>query len=435
MSKLFLIAALLGPAIALAADVHAKPDQVVLGRDHRVEIVVSQPEVIGSASAGRLSEPVARSGETDFVWTPPESGSPRTAVLLFWAQAADRADVSVLRIPMAGRTELGIDTEPNAEVRVTIAGNTFGPRRANGAGKVRVPVEVPPGAKSASVAAESHGRVKERQVPLELPPDVGFALAAGPEPLARDERGWALVVAGDPAGRVPDLHAKGAEVSSEGGGAARAEYSLHPTPGATKVELSATRRNERHHFALSITAHPAPKPHVETARAARPFGFDAFAQVGGFLSSGANDGYAIAIGAGLGPFLDGHLFAELSVGLRHTGYTRALPGIGTLHSSVSGFPIELSGRAPLIALGPVQLEARAGGGLVPFHHAISSDFEPGFSESGLGWELFGAVDASLPLGRFTPFFEIAAAVAPIHTDRLDASLGGVRFLLGGRFAP
>lgn len=72
------------------------------------------------------------------------------AVILVVFRTEDRAGFA--RVHVWKKASLEIDTEPGAQVRVEIAGQTFGPVRAAGR-QATVEVEIPPGAESARVIA------------------------------------------------------------------------------------------------------------------------------------------------------------------------------------------------------------------------------------------------------------------------------------------
>lgn len=73
------------------------------------------------------------------------------AVILVVFRTDDRA--GAVRVQVWKKASLEIDTEPGAQVRVEIAGQTFGPVRAVGR-QATVEVEIPPGAEAARVIAQ-----------------------------------------------------------------------------------------------------------------------------------------------------------------------------------------------------------------------------------------------------------------------------------------
>src|SRR5262245_55174398 len=123
-------------AMAAAPEVTFQPNQVVLGADAKVEVEVRSqdlPHLRSYASTGTLSpRQDAGPGVVRFTWTPPEVRYPHMAILLFWSERGTAVpELTVARIPLLGRTELTVKTEPRAEVHVEIGDRTFGPRRAD----------------------------------------------------------------------------------------------------------------------------------------------------------------------------------------------------------------------------------------------------------------------------------------------------------------
>jgi len=81
------------------------------------------------------------------------------------------------------------------------------------------------------------------------------------------------------------------------------------------------------------------------------------------------------------------------------------------------------------------LYGRAGGGLLPFRHQLSSDFQEDLKESKLGAMGFLSFQGAYRLGRWSALAEVRGAWAPARTPSLDAQLGGLSGLLGMRFEP
>jgi hypothetical protein len=135
-----------------------------------------------------------------YVSLPPLRGP---AVLLVLVEGEGYA--GSLRIAVWKAANLDISTEPGAQVRVEIAGQTFGPVRAAGR-TATVPVEIPPGADKATVVArDAAGNETTRQIDL---PNHPFPRALIVPPattiLADDEQTLpVLVVATDDWGGIP----------------------------------------------------------------------------------------------------------------------------------------------------------------------------------------------------------------------------------------
>ncbi|MFP2908954.1 hypothetical protein ACLESD_28715, partial [Pyxidicoccus sp. 3LFB2] len=165
MRPLPLLLLLLAAPLTLAAPpgvtVSWTPERVVLGQDSRVALEVRVPAgsgpVRGAASSGTLTHPRVEGGEVRvFEWTPPPVRHPLVAVLAFWVEdgqppASSGSEVGIVRIPLLGKTQLDVSTDAGASVVVEVDGRRFGPVTADDRGRARVPVEVPPGVRSASV--------------------------------------------------------------------------------------------------------------------------------------------------------------------------------------------------------------------------------------------------------------------------------------------
>lgn len=410
--------------------VKAQPEEAVLGRDHQVRLELSDVE----RPAWKVSEgEIETVDATHLVWRLPDSGSPRTALLLLWDAADSRPDPTVLRIPLLGRTDLEIETEPRAKVMVEIAGRSFGPRTASTGGTVKVPVQVPPGVETATVRAEANGRTTARKVDLGLPPDVHLLAALTPHPIAPSGEGW-LMAAGQPplsAGKV-ELEAIGADVSPERRGDPLL-YEVDPRPNAQEVVVSAAVKGHPETKAMTAVAIQAPVAQGTCPSSAPPT-FHLGANVGGFLGTGAAKGFELSVLAGVTwPALP-RWSLELEVGWRHTGFTQEVEPLGTLHSRINVLPILATARFLALTHGPWRVAVRAGLGVAPYEHRLSSTFEAPFREGGTTWEALAQAEGAYRLGRLEPFLSVGYAYSPrLRTPILSARLSGPRALAGVRW--
>jgi hypothetical protein len=431
-------------AAATAPQVRAVPERVLLGQDTRVGLEVRVPEGSGpvraAASSGSFEQQVVEGGPVRlFQWTPPEIRYPLAAVLVFWVEGRPGApEVAVVRIPLVGRTTMPITTDPGAEVVVELGGTRFGPVKANARGKAQVPVEVPPGVTQARVLA-TRGELKtDRLAPIEVPPHLPLVAAFSPDPLPRSG-GW-LVVAGE--GKVEasalELTAQGARLEPKGG--TPLLYRVRPEKDVQSVSVEVKRRNARDvaRAEVSVTGDEpvvAQEPlEVPVSEDSRRLGLHLLA--GGFFAGGANQGPSAALGVSYQlPVWNGRLAAELEIGLRHASLEAQVNGLGSLHSRVLAGPVLASARVALLARSAFTLYARAGAGLLPFQHAVSSDFQPGFDESKVGFMGFVAAQGAYRFGRVSALIELRGEYGPANTARLDAQMGGVGASLGLRYEP
>ena len=149
-----------GPVPAPLA-IRAEPGRLLLGTDRAALLVVegaTEPPSF-TTSAGEVRDIRAVSaGRFEAQFLPPREGWPQVAIVT--ARAGDRfAWTSVL---LHGRGTAIAHTKPWASIRVTIAGDEFGPARADQHGEAHVPVIVPPGVRFAY-----HG---EKPLDLRVPP-------------------------------------------------------------------------------------------------------------------------------------------------------------------------------------------------------------------------------------------------------------------------
>jgi hypothetical protein len=440
-----LVVALPGIAAAAAPEVRAAPERVVLGQDAAVEVQVQVPPGSGpvraAASSGSFAQPVVEGGPLrKFQWTPPDVRYPLPAVLIFWVDApAKPLEVAVVRIPLLGRTTLPVTTDPNAQVVIEIGESSFGPVKADRRGKVQVPIEVPPGVKEARVLATRGELQTKRQIKLDVPNHRPLVAALTPDPLPRSG-GW-LVVAGEDGLSAESLvlTAEGALVEPQPGTPLR--YRVSPKKEAQTVSVEVRRRDgkdtARAQAAIPIEEPPpVVAPPVAAPAAPTPPRLALHLLAGGFFAGGANRGPALAVGASytLSPW-EGRLAAELEVGLRRAALDAQIEGFGTLHSRVLAGPVLVAARFAVLERSPFSVYARAGAGILPFQHEVSSDFQAAFGESKLSPMAFLAAQGAWHFNRFSLLMEVRGEYGPVQTPRLNAQLGGAGLSLGVRYEP
>lgn len=449
---------LLGLSAAAQPAVSFAPKTVVLGETPKVDVTVSgvpaNAVVKSAASLGSLKELDTSGTERRFEWSPPESRAPAMGLLVFWVDEGETPpEVTVVRLPLLGRTNLEVSTEPGAEVRVVVAGKTFGPVRADGGGKAAVPIEVPPHVFDARVLGARRGKATEVTVPLGVPSYNPLMAILGPQPLYSEGTGWIWVF------DASDFYTDKLTLALRGGDARL----LETTKRGTLFEVTPARRARRVHAIATAKENPSakveviaplifgkppenkpeppprPPPATVTPPAKMQPGLRLPAPslvpglvLGGFYSGGANLGFAAAISVAL--HLSGPFAAELELGLRRGALATVLPGLGELSSSLVALPLTVSGRARALSAGPWAVDLRVGGGVVPFIHSVSSSFQPTATESAVGLEAFGAVELAYEVGPLEFFFELRGAFSPANTERLQALPGGVVLGLGARRA-
>jgi hypothetical protein len=422
-----------------------RPSSVLLRTGEKVSISVGVGEpgrrLRAVANTGKLEGPDdPHASEQHFTYTPPPTRFPQTALLLFWVEEPRSApEVAAVQIPLLGHTTLQINTEPDAQVRVQVADASFGPRRADKQGRVDIPIDVPPGALSAQVFAESRGTLTARSTPLDVPPVNPLAAALSPDPLPMGEDGWLIVA------HTGSLDASQLWAEVAGGNAQRAtslpdRALFRITPGPTSERVSATvgLRNQpgaRATAQASVAAAPL-RTEIRTLaqRPPPPGRFSTAAAIGGFYAGGSSSGLALAIaGSYTLPWAGERFSLDAEVGFRSAQLSAAITGLGRVDSSLNGVPLELALRALIWRRGPWAISARLGGGALPFWTLTRSNFQPSFRQSKLGFEAFAAGQAGYRLGNFEVTGELRGAFAPASTPNLDARLGGAVLAFGARY--
>lgn len=192
------------PATTVSATV--TPASPVKGRDTEAELEIivgdgggSAPPVL-RANVGQISA-VERAGPGRYraKYRLPATRFPEVAVIVAFSAWPHPQSVhgalGVLRVPLATAVEVPGHTEPGAEMRLTIAGKTFGPVTASADGSFRLPVVVPPGYGTAT--GETVDRVGNRRkstIDLRLPPTDQLACVATPTRLPADGAARARVL-------------------------------------------------------------------------------------------------------------------------------------------------------------------------------------------------------------------------------------------------
>jgi hypothetical protein len=142
--------------------IRAEPGRLLLGTDPAAMLVIEGGATEAptfTASVGEVRDVQAvGAGRFKARFLPPREGWPQVAIVT--ARVGDRFAWTVL--PLHGRGVAVAHTRPHASIRVTIAGDAFGPARADSRGDARVPVIVPPGVRFAY-----HG---EKPLDLRVPP-------------------------------------------------------------------------------------------------------------------------------------------------------------------------------------------------------------------------------------------------------------------------
>ncbi len=238
----------------------------VKNRDHEVplEISVAQgqdsaPPVV-RANVGRVDR-LERVGPGRFtaVYSLPATRFPEVAIIVAfsaWPHAQSiHGAFGVLRVPLASAVEVPGRAEAGAEVRLSIAGKTFGPVKAAADGTFRLPVVVPPGFGVAQVQTiDRVGNRRSSSLDLLLPPTDQLSCVSTPAQLPADgvSRARVLCATSDSHGAA----ARGSKVSLQASagslspardlpnGVAEWAWTAPTERGAGTVSFEASWRNQ-----------------------------------------------------------------------------------------------------------------------------------------------------------------------------------------------
>lgn len=209
------VAITLAPASPVKGrDRDAQLDVVVRGADGRPD-AESAPPVL-RANVGLL-EGLAPVGPGHYraKYLLPTTRYPEVAIIVAftaWPHPQSiHGSMGVLRVPLATAVEVPGRTEAGAEMRLTIAGQSFGPVTAGPDGAFRLPVVVPPGyGKATGTAVDRIGNKRTVPIDLMLPPTDQLACVVTPSKLPADgaSKARVLCATSDKYGAV----AKGAKV-------------------------------------------------------------------------------------------------------------------------------------------------------------------------------------------------------------------------------
>jgi hypothetical protein len=207
-----------GVALAL------EPARPVKGRDKEALLTVRMLRPDGSpddsgarpvvrANVGRVEElSRVEPGTYRARYILPTTNYPEVAILVAlsaWPhpQSIHGAYGKIL-VPLAAAVELPGETEREAQISITIAGQTYGPAQAGSDGSFLLPVIIPPGHRiGQSRVVDRAGNVERKPIDLGLPPTDGLSCVLNPPRLPADgvSRARMLCAASDARGQpVPE---------------------------------------------------------------------------------------------------------------------------------------------------------------------------------------------------------------------------------------
>jgi hypothetical protein len=198
---------------------------------------------------------------------PPGRAPRAVAVALVDAQGEGAAF-----LPVPGRTQLHLESKRGAMLSVRIAGALFGPLRAP-AGKVTLPVWVPPGVRQGVVrAVDRLGNARELPIDLSTPdlPRIAAVLQSA-QVVAGEEARLAIAVAGAdgaPAETAPRAEAQRGKISlptAQGAGLWVARYRAALTPGRDVIRVEVPNDSAAGRVELAVEVVPGAPMEISLA--------------------------------------------------------------------------------------------------------------------------------------------------------------------------
>jgi hypothetical protein len=431
-------------ASAAPLKVTTAPPEVVLGKGLDVVTVTvegfpGKGKVFADASVGTVERVDPTDRGVKIRYRPPDESYPQTLCLLLWR---DAGAVQVVRLPLLGRTQIPVKTRKQAVVRVRVAGKEFGPVTTGASGRVTVPVEVPPGARMATVeVTDKVGMQSTRQVAIRQPSYNQLALGVSPGTI--DSTGPARfrisVAAADPdlVDKEPVLEVEGQPLKLEAGGPAVWSAVWAPAQRPTgSVTIRASIPDDPQSIREASVDIAAGKIRVLVRRVrARPPVLRESSRLQGDL------GIALGMTHSLGDMVAPRMGVELGLeyelpigllGLRvFLGYGWASQvvvaegGLGVADSIVMMIPVggALSYRAPLRYLTPYVMW----GCLAQIvRTSITAPYlEPERSRTDVAFGVLGLVGASRELGPGRLFVQLGYQWSRLENEDVEILAGGV----------
>lgn len=180
--------------------VAANPAQLTLGTDKTANLsftvsggdaaALTTVELLHAVSAGTLGALTnLGGGRFDGLYTAPTGTTPQVALLTVVDAADASGTYAGLALPLSAKLDQAVTVAPNAKVLLKLGGRDFGPVAADGKGRAKVPVVVPPGVRTATrVEVTPDGTIKEGPMDLAVPETRRIALFPTAASLPADGR-------------------------------------------------------------------------------------------------------------------------------------------------------------------------------------------------------------------------------------------------------
>lgn len=432
-------------ATASSADPVMDPTPVRLGETGRATLRFERPECAQAGSRADVSVNVgefgpireAKPGSYEADYTPPPTRFPQMALVAVWCENAPE-QMTLVRLPLHGRTTLPVTTEPGSTVEVEVGDETFGPVTADARGYASLPIWVPPGVKEAFVVGRDKRGVRtQARVQVDVPAYNRLTVVVTPRTLPADAKTPAHVVAhydGAPEGFSPEILQASANVgalSFERADANAVVYRYVPPadaelgPAKLKLEIAGDAASQTH------TVIALREPEIPPGR----------------LSLGARVGFAYGLGQTVTPRTGVHAWMPFQLFRRNfaLGADLTLGGVGQdVVNPVAGAGQASVSLVPLAVRVGYELNrgrrhwVHAGLGAQVVYARYSTTFASG-SEHDTALNGFGAGplafgSAALAVGPGEVFAELSFAFSPVSARAFRVQAGGLAFGAGYRIA-
>lgn len=209
----------LSPPDITRISIEAQPSPLVLGKDKECRLSILVKDDRGRPMDGLRLEPGASAGSVGDMkghgggrysakYIPPRERFPQAAIVFVRGEEGLGWTV----VPLIGPTSLPLKTKPGSRVIVQVADRKSGPYMTDKEGRVKIPLLVPPGIRTARAAVtDASGNVSEKDIDLSPPPYKRLVLLISPTTLKADGVSAVRALIVTSGKEMPLLEAKGGD--------------------------------------------------------------------------------------------------------------------------------------------------------------------------------------------------------------------------------
>lgn len=169
----------LRPANTRTFQTSASPEEITLGLDDFVSLTIEQTsgpltsQINISSSVGSVDN-VVNLGDGKFSarYTPPNNRPYPHIALFTIVDLENPENTAAFTLNQKGKTNFPVNSLPDSNVILQIAGRDFGPVKTDSSGKATIPIVVPPGVAGAKLIVISNGNRTEEPLDLRIPQNV-----------------------------------------------------------------------------------------------------------------------------------------------------------------------------------------------------------------------------------------------------------------------